>query len=250
MRQRVHDRTVARNAVESIASAGEDRFAVPARRDGQTNSDDSRAIVKTGTTTLGVVGADVAVLAADTRASLGGQFVTNQRARKIEPVDDRMAVAFAGSVSDAQSFVRRLRADLRLYKLRHGRPASVETAATVAGDLVRRGPYRILELVLAGVDDAPALYQIGRGGSVMRTEYAASGSGMQLAYGALEDAYEPDLEVTEIRSLACSVVYSATERDTASGDGTTLAAVTDDGVDLETFDTPEAAVAATSEEVA
>ncbi len=172
--------------------------------------------------------------------------MTNRTARKIAPVDDRTAVAFAGSVSDAQSFVRGLRAELRLYALRHDGSASIETAATVAGDLVRRGTYRILDLVLGGVDDEPAVYQIGPGGGVMRTEYAASGSGMQLAYGALEGAYESDLPLADLRETAARAVYSATERDTASGDGMTIATITGDDLEIEVFDAPGDAVAATT----
>nr|WP_247004033.1 proteasome subunit alpha [Halosolutus gelatinilyticus] len=205
-------------------------------------------IVETGTTTLGAVGHGGVVLAADTRASIGGgRFVTNRAVQKVEAVDERTAVAFAGGVSDAQSFVRHLRADLRVYELRHDRSASVETAATVAGDLLRRGPYRILDLVLAGVDDEPAVYQIGPGGGVMRSEYAASGSGRQLAYGALESFYEADLPLSDLRSIAATAVRGATERDTASGDGMTIATITSDEFELAQYDGVERAIAATEE---
>ncbi|RKD97639.1 proteasome subunit alpha [Halopiger aswanensis] len=220
------------------------RDARPSAGDGGADSTPSDAIIKTGTTTVGLAGADGAVLAADARASLGGQFVTNKTARKIEPVADRTAVAFSGSVSDAQSFVRHLRAELSQYDLERDGPASVETAATVAGDLVRRGPYRILDLVLAGVDDEPAVYQIGGGGGVMEAPYAASGSGMQLAYGALEAAYQPDRSVAELRPIAARAVRSAAERDTASGDGMTIATITDDDLAIERYDDLERAVSA------
>lgn len=208
----------------------------------QASREQPSQAVKTGTTVLGAVGSDGAVLAADTRASLGGQFVTNRRMQKIAPVDDRTAVAFSGSVSDAQAFVEQLRTELRLYEMYNDAHASVETAATVAGDLVRRGPYRIIDLVLAGVDDHPSVYDIGQGGGVMQSDYAASGSGMQLAYGALEGAYEPSLPVERLRTIAADAVRSATERDTASGDGMNIATVTEDGIDLETFEGIDAAV--------
>lgn len=202
-------------------------------------------VIKTGTTTVGLAGTDGAVLVADQRASLGGQFVTNKTARKIDPVADRTAVAFSGSVSDAQSFMRHLRTELSQYELERDESAPVETAATVAGDLVRRGPYRILDLVLAGVDDEPAVYQIGGGGGVMEAPYAASGSGMQLAYGALEAAYEPDRSVAELRPIAARAVRSAAERDTASGDGMTITTITADDLTFERYDDLERAVAAT-----
>lgn len=40
----------------------------------------------TGTTTVGLTAVDGVVLATDRRASLGGRFVTNKRARKVEQV--------------------------------------------------------------------------------------------------------------------------------------------------------------------
>lgn len=214
-----------------------------------TDRSTDAAIVETGTTTVGIAGSDGVVLAADTRASIGGgRFVTNRSMRKVESIDDGIAVAFSGSVSDAQSFVRRLRAEARLYRLEHGEPMAVETTATVAGDLVRRGPYRVLDLVLAGVGDEPAVYDVGPGGGVMATPYAAAGSGMQLAYGALEGAIGDgrSLEesgsvgdrrpVEELRTIAARAIESATARDTASGDGMTVATITGDGVSMETID--------------
>nr|WP_081661369.1 proteasome subunit alpha [Halopiger djelfimassiliensis] len=214
---------------------------------GQTVPAERSTGITTGTTTVGLVGRDGVALAADRRASLGGRFVTNRSARKIEPVADRIAVAFSGSVGDAQSFVRQLRADLRAYELRHDGPVSVRTAATVAGALVRRGPFQALDLVLGGVDDTPAVYQVGGGGGVMETRYAASGSGMQLAYGTLEDTYEPDLSVTALRSVAATAVRNATERDTASGDGMTVGTITGDGLEIEAFDGIATALEATSD---
>lgn len=207
---------------------------------------DSSGIVETGTTTVGLAGTDGVVLAADTRASLGGRFVTNRTARKVAPVDDRTALTFAGSVGDAQSFVRQLRAELALYDVDHDGTVSVETAATVAGDLVRNGSSQRLELVLGGVTPDPAVYQIDRGGGVMEAPYAASGSGMQLAYGRLEDGYEPDQPAAELRPVAATAIRNATERDTASGDGLTIATITERGIELEQFEGVERAISATA----
>ncbi|ELY33258.1 20S proteasome subunits A and B [Natrialba magadii ATCC 43099] len=189
---------------------------------------DSTEYIETGTTTVGLVGADGVVLAADTRASLGGRFVTNRTARKVVPVGDHTALTFAGSVGEAQTFVRQLRAERSRYEHATDRTPSVETTATVAGDLLRGGPYQHLELVLGGTFPEPAVYQVGPGGGVMDTPYAASGSGMQLAYGRLEDAYEPDHSVDTLRGLATTAIRNATERDTASGDGMTVATLTVD----------------------
>lgn len=213
--------------------------------DGTDRPAESRTVT-TGTTTVGLAGSDGVVLAADSRASLGGRFVTNRSIRKVEPIGDRAAVTFSGGVSDAQSFVRSLRAERRLYELRTGSEPSTETLATVAGDLLRHGPFRILDLVLGGAIDEPAIYDIDPAGGVLATDVAASGSGMQLAYGALEGAFDPDLPVTELGTVAATAIRSATERDTASGDGMTVATITADGIELERFDDLDSAIDATA----
>ncbi|MFC3958134.1 proteasome subunit alpha [Halovivax cerinus] len=183
----------------------------------------------TGTTIVALAGDDGVVLGADARVSLGGRFVTNRSARKVEPIGERAAVAFSGGVSDAQSVVGQLRTERRLYELDHGRPMPTDALATVAGRLIRDGQFRSIGLLLGGVDES-AVYWIDGGGGVMRDTYAASGSGMQLAYGALEGAYEPDRPVADLRPLAADALAAAAERDVASGDGMTITTITDEGL--------------------
>lgn len=192
---------------------------------------------QTGTTTVAVTGADCVVVAADARASIGGgRFVSNRSMQKVEPIGESTALAFSGSVSDAQSFTRQLRAERRLYDLRHDGTLSTESIATVAGNTIRRGPYRVLDLVIGGVDDTPSVYSVGPGGGVMESEYAASGSGMQLAYGSIEDGYEPGLPLEDVKRVATRAIESAAARDTASGDGMTVASITRDGLERQRFD--------------
>lgn len=207
---------------------------------GRTEAADRRTKspgIETGTTIVAVAGEDGAVLAADRRASLGGRLVTNQSVRKIEPVTDRAAVAFSGTVGGAQAFLRCLRAERRRYEQRHGE-AGVETIATVAGRLVAEGEFGV-GILLAGVDPGesgdpiPAVYEIDPTGGVLETEYVASGSGTQLAYGALEGSVDPDGTIAEIEATAVGVVRAASERDAVSGDGITIAQISGEGVSIE-----------------
>ena len=66
----------------------------------------------------------------------------------------------------------------------------------------------------------------------MADDYTVTGSGMQLAYGVLENDYEEGLPVEDATSLAARAVEAAVERDTGSGNGVYLATVTDEGVDI------------------
>lgn len=201
-----------------------------AKGNGSRTDDGAANELSTGTTVLALTGADGVVLGSDARVSLGGRFVTNKSTRKVEPIGDRAAVAFSGGVSDAQSLVSQLRAERRLYELDHDRPMGTRTLAERAAGLIRTGQFRSIGLLLGGVTDEPAVYEIDGAGGVLRNEFAASGSGMQLAYGSLEDGYESGRPVADLRPLAASALAAAAERDVASGDGMTITSITDDGV--------------------
>jgi proteasome beta subunit len=188
-------------------------------------------VVETGTTIVALTAPDAVVVAADRRASLGGQFVANKDVTKVEQVTERAALALSGSVGPLQSFTDTLRAEANLYEARRGDRLSTEALANVAGNLVR-GIHA--QVVLAGVDDAgPAVYELDGGGSVMRTDYAAGGSGMQVAYGVLEGKAEQVESLAGGRELAADAVAAASERDVASGNGVTVATVTGEGVEFD-----------------
>ena len=195
------------------------------------------AVVETGTTVVGVTTDDAAVLAADQRASLGGRFVTSKAVRKVERVHPTAGVALSGAVGHIQRFVRTVETEATLYEDRRGRPMSMRALSTFVGGLLGQTPLRVTP-VLAGVDaEGPHLYGIDQAGGVLADDYAAGGSGTQLAYGVLERRYDPEASVAAARETAASAVATAAERDTASGNGLTVATITDDGVELATADT-------------
>lgn len=224
-----------RNAVQSSRSPGRHDHTPTHDQtyrlsDTKPAADDEATVAETGTTVVGLTTDDAVVLAADRRASLGGRFVTSKEVRKVEQVHPTAAVAFSGSVGHIQGFVRTLRTEATLYEDRRGHPMSVSALSTLAGNLLRTNPLRVTP-VLGGVDDEGArLFGMDQGGGVLGDEYAAAGSGTQLAYGVLERRYDPDAAVESARETAAAAVATASERDTASGDGLTLATVTDQGV--------------------
>jgi len=207
--------------------------------------------VETGTTVVGLRTDRAVVLAADRRASLGGRFVANKDVRKVETVHPTAAVALSGGVGPIRAFARGLRAEANLYEARRGDPLTMDALSTLAGNLIRGVPAQV---VLGGVtpagravdgeetsgeDPTPRLYELDGGGGVLETDYAAAGSGMQVAYGTLEDAHRPGIGREDARRLAAGAVASASERDTASGNGITLATIDGEGVATEAIARPE-----------
>ncbi|AGB32385.1 proteasome endopeptidase complex, beta subunit [Natrinema pellirubrum DSM 15624] len=194
---------------------------------------DLENVNKTGTTTIGISTADGVVIATDMRASLGGRFVSNKNVQKVEQIHPTGALTLVGSVGGAQSFISTLRAEVNLYEARRGENMSIEALATLAGNFARGGPFFAIHPILGGVDDEGShVYSIDPAGGVMEDDYTVTGSGMQLAYGHLEQAYEPDMSTEEAKTVAARGIKSAVERDTGSGNGVFLCEITDEGVDI------------------
>jgi proteasome beta subunit len=200
-------------------------------------SADEDTVTKTGTTTVGITTPDGVVIATDKRASLGGRFVSNKNVQKVEQIHPSAALTLVGSVGGAQSFIRSLRVESNLYESRRGKQMSIHALATLAGNFARGGPYFAINPILGGVDeDGTHVYSIDPAGGVMKDDYTVTGSGMQLAHGALEGEYHDDLSLEEAETLAAKAVNAATERDTGSGNGIFIATVTEDGVDIVDYD--------------
>jgi proteasome beta subunit len=210
--------------------------------DDQRAADDD-AVNKTGTTTVGITAADGVVVATDRRASLGGRFVSNKNVVKVEQIHPQAVLTLVGSVGGAQSFIRTLRSEANLYESRRDEPMSIHALATLAGNFARGGPFLAINPILGGVDgDGSHVYSIDPAGGVMEDDYTVTGSGMQLAYGTLEGAYEPELSIEAATPIAARAVQAATERDTGSGNGLALATVTEDGPEIETYDSVDEAL--------
>ncbi|MFP9191093.1 archaeal proteasome endopeptidase complex subunit beta [Natronosalvus vescus] len=188
---------------------------------------------KTGTTTIGITTADGVVIATDMRASLGGRFVSNKNVQKVEQIHPTGALTMVGSVGGAQSFIKSLRAEVNLYGARRGNGMSIDALATLAGNFARGGPFFAIHPILGGVDEEGShVYSIDPAGGVMKDDYTVTGSGMQLAYGHLEQSYEDDLSNEEAMTIAARGIKSAAERDTGSGNGVFLCEITTEGVDI------------------
>lgn len=196
--------------------------------------------VETGTTIVGLAAEDGVVMAADRRASLGGRIVSNKDVQKVLEIQPNAALAISGSVGGAQSFIRTLRAETNLYEARRGEYMSINALATMASNLLRGGPYFLVIPLLGGVDDEGShVYSLDPSGSSMTDNYSAQGSGMQFAYGVLEQEYEEGMSLDDATSAAARAVKSAVERDTASGNGVFIVQITQDGITEDTYETFE-----------
>ena len=121
---------------------------------------------------------------------------------------------------------------------------SLDALAQTAGGLLRGLPVTpLLGGIEPGIEEGGGadggdaevararVYELDGGGSVLADDYAATGSGMQVAYGVLERRYDRGASVEAAREAAVAAVAAASERDTASGNGVTVTTVTGEGVE-------------------
>lgn len=175
------------------------------------------------TTIVGLKTVDGVVLASDRRASKGF-FISSKTTQKILKVDDMLAVAIAGLLSDAEYLVNIVRAERNLVSMRRGFPMTVGESAKLIANLAYSGiknyiPY-YAEFIVAGVDqDGSHIFSTDMSGSIIAEEYTSLGSGSPIAYGVLESLYHPGINLEEAKNLAVRAVEAAMQRDPGSGNG-------------------------------
>ncbi|MEZ0290417.1 MAG: archaeal proteasome endopeptidase complex subunit beta [Sulfolobales archaeon] len=184
-----------------------------------------------GTTTVGLIGKDFVVLAADKRAS-AGTYVAHRNVRKIELINERSALTISGLVADAQILANYLRTEDRLYYVRTGRRMSIRAMASLLALILNESKYfpYIVQLLLGGIDDRPRLFQINVFGDMTEERFIATGSGSPIAIGVLENGYSEDLSLDKAVELARDAVSSAIKRDVFTGEGIDIVAITSSGV--------------------
>jgi proteasome beta subunit len=180
-------------------------------------------IVVKMTTIIGIKTKEGVVLASDKRASKGF-FIGSKIVQKISKIDDTLAIAIAGQLSDAEHLIKVAAAERKLIELRRGFPLTVKESSRLIANLAYSGlknyqPYYV-ELLVAGVDSTGSHINVAdMSGAITNEEFAASGSGAPIAYGVLESLYHKDITNEEAKEIAAKAVSAAMERDPGSGNG-------------------------------
>src|SRR3972149_6110499 len=121
-------------------------------------------IRKTGTTTLGMVCKDGVVLAAEKKATMG-YLVASKDTEKVYNLNDFIAMTIAGASGDAQTLVRYMKAEIKLFEVQNQRKIPVKSAATLLANILQNGrwtflPYMV-QLIIAGYDACgPSIFSL------------------------------------------------------------------------------------------
>jgi len=189
-----------------------------------------------GATAVGISYDHGVVLASEKRVSYGN-FVVNKNTKKTFPVTDHVGAACAGMIADMQILVRQVEALAKIRKLETRRNVAPNSIAKMMSVIMfeRRFFPLLTQVIVGGIDDKPQIYTLDPLGSVLPDDYAAVGSGAEMALGVLDSEYKPEISEQNARDLAVKAIKSSIQRDSASGDGIDILFVTQNQLREETL---------------
>jgi proteasome beta subunit len=190
-----------------------------------------------GGTALGIKANKGIVLASEKRLAYG-YTILSKSAKKIYPLNDRVAVAFAGLVGDMQALVRRLQSLIHLYEFENSTLMSTRSVAKLLSVILFEAkftPY-FTQTIIGGKDnEGYHLYSLDPLGSLLEENYVAVGSGAPIAIGIVESEYNPNVDTDALVLLAKKALKQTVSRDIESGDGIDLAIIDNDRILESTF---------------
>ncbi len=197
-----------------------------------------------GATVVGLVYKDGLVLGAERRVTLGG-FIVSKVAKKTFKVTDSVGAACAGMIGDMQILIKELQSYVKIRELELRRPLPANSVAKLLSVIMfeRRFAPMITQVMIGGIGAKPGIWILDPLGSVIPDDYAAVGSGAEIAIGVIENAFTENLSESKAKEIAVKAIRSAIKRDVSSGDGVDLLFVSKDGIREETapFQTPASA---------
>ncbi|KAH0933242.1 LOW QUALITY PROTEIN: hypothetical protein HID58_010359 [Brassica napus] len=150
-----------------------------------------------GTTTLAFIFKESVMVAADSRASMGG-YISSQSVKKIIEINPYMLEW----LEELQNMLANM-----LYSYRR---MGLSVSTMIAG-------WDETVISNSSLEQGPGLYYVDNEGRRLKGDRFSVGSGSPYAYGVLDSGYKFDMSVEEASELARRSIYHATFRDGASG---------------------------------
>ena len=183
-----------------------------------------------GATAVGITFNGGIVFASEKRIAFGN-FLVSKSTKKTFPITPKVGAACAGLVADMQLLSLQIAALAKIRKMELKRDIAPNTIAKMMSNMMYERRYfpLLTQVIVGGVVEKPIMYTLDPLGSVLPDQYAAVGTGAEMALGVLDPQFGEGMSEDEAVSLAKKAVRSASMRDSASGDGLDLLVITEDG---------------------
>jgi proteasome beta subunit len=185
-----------------------------------------------GATAVGITFDGGVVFASEKRIAFGN-FLVSKSTKKTFSITPKVGATCAGLVADMQILTLQISALAKIRKMEIKRDVPPNTVAKMMSNMMYERRYfpLLTQVIVGGVVDKPIMYTLDPLGSVLPDEYAAVGTGAEMALGVLDPQFKANMTKDEAIDLAKRAVRSAALRDSASGDGLDVLVITKDGTE-------------------
>ena len=184
-----------------------------------------------GATAVGITYNGGLVLASERRIAYGN-FVVSKTTKKTFVITPHVGAACAGLVADMQILSLQVSALAKIRKMEIKRDVPPNTIAKMMSNMMyeRRFFPLLTQVIVGGLVGSPVIFTLDPLGSVLPDDYAAVGTGAEMALGILDQQYKKELNEAEATDLAVKSVRAAIMRDSASGDNIDVLVIDKNGI--------------------
>jgi proteasome beta subunit len=120
----------------------------------------------------------------------------------------------------------------KIRKMEIKRDVPPNTIAKMMSNMMyeRRFFPLLTQVIVGGLVGSPVIFTLDPLGSVLPDDYAAVGTGAEMALGILDQQYKKELNEAEATDLAVKSIRAAIMRDSASGDNIDVLVIDKNGV--------------------
>ncbi|MFM7861989.1 MAG: proteasome subunit beta [Candidatus Nitrosotenuis sp.] len=183
-----------------------------------------------GATAVGITFDGGVVFASEKRIAYGN-FLVSKNTKKTYTLTDKVGTSVAGLVADMQILVLQIKALAKIRKMELKRDVPQNSIAKMMSNMMyeRRFFPLLTQVIVGGVVGKPSIFTLDPLGSVLPDDYAAVGTGAEMALGVLDHQFKPNMSEKDATELAIKSVKAATMRDSFSGDGIDVLVLTKQG---------------------
>ena len=183
-----------------------------------------------GATAVGITFNEGVVFASERRIAYGN-FVVSKTTKKTFVITPHVGAACAGLVADMQILSLQIAALAKIRRMEIKRDVPPNTVAKMMSNMMyeRRFFPLLTQVIVGGLVGKPTIYTLDPLGSVLPDDYAAVGTGAEMALGVLDPQFKKDLTEAQAVDLAVKSVRAASMRDSASGDNIDVLVMNKDG---------------------
>ena len=188
------------------------------------------AMYMPGATAVGITYDEGVVFASERRIAYGN-FVVSKTTKKTFVITPHVGAACAGLVADMQILSLQISALAKIRRMEIKRDVPPNTIAKMMSNMMyeRRFFPLLTQVIVGGLVEKPVIFTLDPLGSVLPDDYAAVGTGAEMALGILDQQYKKQLNEAEAIDLAVKSVRAAIMRDSASGDNIDVLVINKDG---------------------